>query len=106
VSYTGGSGYAGELTSFSLQGAYPLFNRMLVPTLGVSYASYRLSADADKDNALSLLLGATVRPSKNFSFDVQGQWMKNAIYDRDMRLQVKLMYWFAERLSLFSEEVQ
>jgi len=54
--------------------------------------------------ALALLLGATVRPAGNFSFDVQGQWMKNRLYDRDMRLQVKLLYWFAERVSLFSQE--
>jgi hypothetical protein len=30
--------------------------------------------------------------------------MKNRLYDHDMRLQVRLLYWFAERLSLFSEE--
>jgi hypothetical protein len=31
--------------------------------------------------------------------------MANRMYSRDMRLQVKLMYWFAERVSLFSQEV-
>jgi hypothetical protein len=106
VSYSGSNGYAGELTSLSAQGAYPLLERMLVPTLGVSYASYKLSADAPTDDALAILAGAIVRPSKHFSFDVQGQWMKNKLYDRDMRIQVKVMYWFAERLSLFSEEVK
>jgi hypothetical protein len=106
VSYTGSNGYAGELTSFSIQAAYPILNRMVVPTLGVSYASYKLSADAPRDNALAVLLGAMVRPVKNFSFDLQGQWMKNRLYDRDVRLQVKLSYWFAERMSLFSQEVK
>ena len=71
----------------------------------MTYTSYRLSADDPKDNALAVLLGATVRPVRNFTFDVQGQWMKNRLYDRDMRLQVKLMYWFAERVSLLSQEV-
>jgi len=106
VSYTGSNGYAGELQSVNVQGAYPLFDRLLVPNVGFSYASYKLSADGPKDDALAVLLGVTVRPSRNFSFDVQGQWMKNRLYDRDMRAQVKLMYWFAERLSLFSEEVK
>jgi hypothetical protein len=54
---------------------------------------------------VAVLAGATVRPTRNFSFDVQGQWMANRMYSRDMRLQVKLMYWFAERVSLFSQEV-
>jgi hypothetical protein len=105
ASYSGSTGYAGQLESFSVQGAYPLFDRVLVPSLGVSWASYRLSAEDPKDNALAILAGATVRPTRNFSFDVQGQWMTNRLYDRDMRLQVKLMYWFAERVSLFSQEV-
>ncbi len=104
-SYSGSDGYAGQLQSFNLQGAYPFFNRLLTPTLGVSYASYRLSADAPRDNALAMLLGATLRPISTFSVDVQGQWMTNRYYDHDMRLQVRLMYWFAERLSIFRQEV-
>lgn len=105
VSYSGGNGYAGALQSFSVMGSYPFLGRALVPSLGLSYTAYRLSADDPKDNALAILLGLSVRPVGNFSFDVQGQWMKNRLYDRDMRLQVKLLYWFAERLSLFSQEV-
>jgi hypothetical protein len=105
VSYSGGTGYAGQLESFSVQAAYPLCDRLLVPSLGVSWASYRLSAEDPKENALAILAGATVRPTRNFSCDVQGQWMTNKLYSRDMRLQVKLMYWFAERVSLFSQEV-
>jgi hypothetical protein len=105
VSYSGSTGYAGALSSFNVMGSYPCLGRLLTPSLGVSYTSYRLSADDPKDNALALLLGVAVRPAGNFSFDVQGQWMKNRLYDRDMRLQVRLLYWFAERVSLFSEEV-
>lgn len=105
VSYSGSTGYAGELESFSAQAAYPVYDRLLVPSLGVSWSLYRLSADDQRHNALAVLAGATVRPTRNFSFDVQGQWMTNREYSRDMRLQVKLMYWFAERVSLFSQEV-
>ncbi|MEW6509640.1 MAG: hypothetical protein AB1428_01635 [Bacteroidota bacterium] len=106
VSYSGSSGYAGELQSFNVQGAYPLLDRMIVPSLGVSFASYKLSADAPRDDALAVLAGATVRPVRTFSVELQGQWMRNRLYDRDMRLQVRLMYWFAERMSLFTEEVK
>jgi len=105
VSYSGSTGYAGELESFSAQAAYPFFDRLLVPTFGVSWSLYRLSAEDLRHSAVAVLAGATVRPTRNFSFDVQGQWMANRMYSRDMRLQVKLMYWFAERVSLFSQEV-
>lgn len=106
MSYSHGSGYAGDIHSFNVQGSLPLCDRMLIPTVGLSMARYRLSADVPSEDALAILAGATVRPLKQFSFDVQGQWMKNKLYDRDMRLQVKLNYWFAERMSLFSDEVK
>ncbi|HUI66333.1 MAG TPA: hypothetical protein VL126_15925 [Bacteroidota bacterium] len=105
-SYSGSSGYAGELQSLNIQGAYPVLDRKVVPSVGLSYSSYKLSADEATENALALLLGATVRPINCFSFDLQGQWMKNSVYNRDMRLQLRLMYWFAQRMSLFSEEVK
>lgn len=106
VSLSNSDGYSGELTALSVQGSYPLFGRTVIPTAGLSYASYRLSASAPQDNALSVLLGAIVRPSSTFSFDVQGQWLANKILERDMRLQLRLHYWFAQRLSLFSGEAQ
>jgi hypothetical protein len=102
--YSGSDGYAGELQSVSFQGSYPLFGRTVIPTAGISYASYRLSKESTRDNALSVLLGAVVRPARAFSFDVQAQWLTNKISQRDLRLQLKLMYWFAERLSIFKGE--
>jgi hypothetical protein len=104
VAYSGSDGYAGELTSFSVQGSYPLFGRMVIPTAGISYASYRLSAESSRDEALSLLLGAMVRLTSAFSCDVQGQWLTNKLMQRDLRLQLRLNYWFAQRLSLLSGE--
>jgi hypothetical protein len=106
VSYSGSNGYAGELTSFNVQGIYPLLERKVVPSLGVSYASYKLSADSEKESALAVLLGATVRPWRTFSFDLQGQWLNNRLYAHDVRVQGKIMYWFSERLPFFSEEVK
>ncbi len=106
VSFSGSDGYAGELNAVSLQGSYPLFGRIVIPTAGVSYASYRLSQNAPRDNALSLLLGAIVRPSSTFSFDLQGQLLVNRLLQRDLRMQVRLHYWFAQRLSKLSGEAK
>jgi hypothetical protein len=106
ASYSGSNGYAGELQSFTLQGMYPLLDNMVVPSAGISFASYRLSPEDSRNDAWSIVLGGTVRPSRTFSFDVQGQWMTNTVYARDLRALVKLNYWFAERLSLFGQEVR
>jgi hypothetical protein len=106
VSYSGSDGYPGHLQSFNIQGAYPLFDKLIIPSLGVSYASYRLSTDNSLDDAWTVVLGSTVRPSKSFSFDVQGQLLANKIVKHDTRLFAKLNYWFAERLSFFQEEVK
>jgi hypothetical protein len=105
LSYVGGDGYAGQLQGINLEGSYPLVGGKVIPSAGVSYMSYRLSPDNPiRDKAWTILLGATVRPVRIFSFDVQGQLLTNKIVKRDMRLLVKLNYWFAERLSIFREE--
>jgi hypothetical protein len=106
ASYSGSNGYAGELQSFTLQGLYPLLDNMLVPSVGISFASYRLSPEDSRNDAWSVVLGGTVRPSRTFSCDLQGQWQTNSVYARDLRALLKLNYWFAERLSLFEQEVQ
>jgi hypothetical protein len=98
LSYRGNSGYAGELNSVSCQGLYPLFDRFLTPTIGLSYYSYRLSAAAAREEAITGLLGATVRPDLPVSFDVQVQWLRNAVYNNDVRIFAQLNYWFSERL--------
>jgi hypothetical protein len=104
ASYSGSDGYAGELQAFSVQGTYPFFGKLLVPMAGFSYSSYRLSKESEQNSAIGVMVGAIVRPARAFSFDVQGQWLNNRLMQRDMRLQVKLNYWFAERLSIFNGE--
>lgn len=104
VAYSGSNGYAGELSSLSAQGSYPLFGKVIIPTAGIAYASYRLSKESTRDDALSILLGASVRPSSAISVDIQGQWLTNKIMDRDLRLQARFSYWFAQRLSRTSGE--
>jgi hypothetical protein len=106
VSYSGSNGYAGRYTIINVEGVYPLLDRMLTPTVGVSYASYKLTRDTPRTSAFAVILGAAVRPWKALTFDLQGQWMNNELYNRDVRVQGKIMYWFAERLPFFSEEVK
>ena len=53
---------------------------------------------------MSLLLGSMVRPTAALSCDVQGQWLTNKLMQRDLRLQLRLSYWFAQRLSLLKGE--
>ncbi len=100
LSYRGNSGCAGELNSVSLQGAYPLLERMLVPNASLTYTSYRLSDQAATATALAAALGATFRPASMVSLDVQGQWLQNRIFKNDVRLFARLTFWFTEQLHI------
>jgi hypothetical protein len=97
VSYSGSDGYAGELQSLNLYASYPLFNNLLIPNGGIAYSSYRLKPEDQRRDAVSVVLGAMVRPSAAFSCDLQGQWLTNKVYNQDLRLQAKLSYWFSHR---------
>lgn len=101
ASYRGNTGYAGELNAISLQGSYPLCDRMLIPNLGVSYSSYKLNASDNTENTLSAVLGIIARPLQLLSFDIQGQWLKNKVYKNDLRLYAGLNIWFTEQLHFF-----
>ncbi len=105
ASYSGSSGYAGVLNSFYLQAMYPLLKRMLVPTLGFSYAAYRLSEDnTSTDKMFAGSLGAIVRPVQLVSADIQLQWLHNKVVDRDVRLLAKVNYWFSHNFGLFGQK--
>ena len=99
ATFRGTSGYAGELNSIALQGAYPLFENVLIPTAGFTLSWYKLNDAATKEEAIAGVLGAVVRPLRWISMDVQGQWLHNKISDKDLRLFAKLNLWFSERLN-------
>ena len=101
LTYRGGTGYAGELHSISVYGAYPLLDRTLTPNASLSFGSYRLSKDAPEDNALALAVGATYRPLPVLSIDLQLQDVSNKVLDSDIRFFGKVNFWFAERMSIF-----
>jgi hypothetical protein len=74
---------------------------MLIPTLGVSYTSYKLSASENTENTVAASLGLIARPLQMLSVDVQGQWLSNKVYKNDVRLYAGVNFWVSEKLNLF-----
>jgi hypothetical protein len=101
ASYRGGTGYAGELNAVSVQGSCPLLDRKLIPTLGVSYTSYKLNVSDKTENTIATALGLIARPLQMLSVDVQGQWLSNKVYKNDVRLYAGLNFWISHNLNLF-----
>ena len=87
-------GYAGEMDAISLYTAFSQLEGLLTPSLGFSYTRYKLSADDPSNELVSVLAGANVRPFRTLSFDIQGQYLDNKIYQNDWRLFFKLNFWF------------
>jgi hypothetical protein len=86
-------GYAGELDRISAQFYYPMFGDRFITNVGLSYASYKLSDAVEKEKDLILSLGANYKLNKSFSFDIQGQYLRNKFYKSDFRFFIKLNYW-------------
>lgn len=100
VIYRKSLGYAGELDAVSLYTAHSFMEGFVTPSLGLSFTSYKLSADDEVNDLMSLLAGVNVRPWRVLSFDVQGQYLNNKIYSNDFRLFFKINYWFNTNLNL------
>jgi hypothetical protein len=87
-------GYAGELTSISFYTAQTILDGLLTPSFSFAYTRYKLSTSISTNEMISLLLGLNYRPIRTLSFDAQGQYMNNKIYNNDFRLLLKLNFWF------------
>jgi hypothetical protein len=94
ITYRKNLGYAGEMDAVSIYAAYTFLEGLLTPSVGISYTNYKLSDDAETDNLTTLLGGFNIRPYRALSFDIQGQYLNNKIYQDDFRLFAKLNYWF------------
>jgi hypothetical protein len=101
LSYRGNTGYAGELSTITAQGSYPFCDKMVIPTAGLTYASYRLNDKADRQNAVATVLGIILRPIQTLSVDFQGQWLNNKVAKSDFRLFGEVNFWFSERMNIF-----
>ncbi|MBI2418319.1 MAG: hypothetical protein HYV28_10550 [Ignavibacteriales bacterium] len=98
VGYRKNFGYAGELESFFLNTAYTFKERDVTPSAGISITNYKLADDAPTDMLTSVYAGLNFRPLRQFSVDIQGQYMNNKIYSDDFRMMLKLNYWFYSSL--------
>jgi hypothetical protein len=79
---------------------YPLFEKKLIPTVGASFATYRLDRTNDeRQEIFSGSVGAIVRLLSSFSFDAQVQWARNKIAENDVRAFGKISYWFNHTFS-------
>ncbi len=100
IMYTKDVSYDGDLDGFNLHFTYPLFKGMLIPHVGAVYSSYALADDLDKASTWVGVGGVTVRPVKTVSIDIQGQYMTNKIYQKDMRAFARVNYWFSNPFGL------
>jgi hypothetical protein len=101
ILYRKNFGYAGELDGVSLYTARTFLEGMLTPSVGLSFSSYRLTASDQTNTMLTLLGGVNVRPVREFSADIQAQYLNNKIYRNDLRLFLRLNYWFNTNLNIF-----
>jgi hypothetical protein len=98
VSYRKTFGYAGELDAISVYTAKSYFEGLITPSIGLSYTSYKLSEDSDKNSLFTFLGGLNIRPFNTLSLDLQGQYLNNKIYKNDFRVLAKINYWFNSNL--------
>lgn len=95
ASFSGANGFSGQLTSFSIQGMMPLFERKLVPMAGFSAGTYRVDETlSPREEMYAATLGLVARPMQAFSVDAQVQWLRNKVVDSDVRAFGKVSYWF------------
>ena len=99
ASFTRNLGFAGDLNGLALQAAYPLADRMFVPMVALGYGSYKISPDAETNNVLNGTVGLTYRPVPSLSADLQGMYMQNRLYSDDMRVFLRVNYWFSTKLN-------
>lgn len=100
LSYRKTFGYAGELDAVSLYTARSFMDGFVTPSIGIAYTSYKLDPDSDTNTITTLLGGVNVRPWRELSFDLQGQFFNNKIYKSDFRLFFKINYWFNTNLDV------
>ncbi len=98
ITYRKNLGYAGELDAVSLFAARSYFDGLITPSVGIAFTSYKLSKDTEQNNITSLIGGCNVRPSRTLSFDLQGQYFNNKIYQNDFRILFKVNYLFNTNL--------
>ena len=93
-SYRKSFGYSGELDGVSFYSAHSFADGLVTPSVGISFTNYKLDANSDRNSIASILAGVNLRPWRNLSFDLQGQYFNNKIYKNDYRILFKVNHWF------------
>ena len=90
-------GYGGENDALVFNYVQPVTEKLTVKVDG-SLAGYRLyEGQEDRDQAIASSLGIRVRPRKGWSFDAEGQFLRNKYYANDFRIFARGTYWFFVR---------
>lgn len=100
LSFVNRSGYAGSLNGLNASFYYPLREGKLAPSAQLSWASYKLDANAgDRESIFSGAAGLLIRPWEVLTIDSQLQYLHNRFYSNDTRFLVRLQYWFFKKAS-------
>jgi hypothetical protein len=94
LSFVHRSGYAGNLNGVNASLYYPLQQGKITPSALLSWASYKLEANAASQSLFSGAAGLLVRPWNILTIDSQLQYLHNRFYSNDVRFLVRLQYWF------------
>ncbi|MCC7159503.1 MAG: hypothetical protein IT281_08195 [Ignavibacteria bacterium] len=99
LNFTRYMGYSGESDGVSAYFQRDIYKDKVSVSSSVNYSNYKLGDyKVDKVSAFSGQLGITYRPIKQFSVDVQGQFLFNRIYKSDTRFLAGFSYWLFKKL--------
>ena len=90
-------GYGGENDALMFSYMHPVSEKLTLKVDG-SLAGYRLyEGQEERDQALATSVGFRIRPRKGWSFDAEGQFLRNKYYSNDFRIFARGTVWFFVR---------
>ena len=97
VGYARRSGYGGHSDAVAASLSHPITSNVSLRTDG-SVSSYRLfDGQIRRDRAMAGSLGMRYRPRRTAMIDAEVQVLRNAFYNRDVRVFVRGSFWFFKR---------
>ena len=97
IGYNRRIGYGGENDSFTATVTKAISPKVSIRISG-NVSGYRVyEAQRDRDQALAGSAGLTFRPRKAFTFDIEGQGVRNKYYGKDFRVFMRGSVWFFKR---------
>jgi hypothetical protein len=99
LNYVRRSGYAGNLDGLNGSLYYPLNNGQFMPSVQLSWASFKLDSNAEERETLFTgAAGLLVRPHQLVTIDGQVQLLHNRFYSSDARFLLRVQYMFFTRI--------